>query len=194
MKNIVIFGVPRAGKSTLANKIVDKFHYQVLRVDCIRGAFKDVFPELKIKSWTAIEHEKFQEFLARYFYRNIKQPRNQYNYVLEGCETHVADCDRLFHDENMIRYYLGMTKISPEQLATNIRKYDSEKDWTYGKSDDEILEYAKRCIEQSKINQKECEKYHIKFVETSMKREEVLEGLVEEIEKEIVGEPNGTNQ
>lgn len=188
MKNVVIFGVPRAGKSTLANRIADKFHYQMLRVDCIRGAFKDVFPELNIKSWTAIDNERFQEFLARYFYRNIGQSRNKYNYVLEGCETYVADCDRLFHDENTIRYYLGMTKISPEELVKNIRKYDSEKDWTYKKRDDEILEYAKRCIEQSKINQKECEKYHIKFVDTSLNREKVLDNLMEEIEKEIVKE------
>lgn len=39
MKNIIIFGEPRCGKSTLANMIADKFHYQVIRVDALRDTF-----------------------------------------------------------------------------------------------------------------------------------------------------------
>ena len=185
MKNIVIFGVPRAGKSTLSNMIADKFQYQLLHVDCIRGAFKDIFPELNIKSWTAIDNKKFQEFLASLFYRNIEQPRNKYGYVLEGCETYVSDCNELFNDGNTIIYYLGMTNISPEELARNIRKYDSEKDWTYRKTSEEVLEYAKKCIELSKKYQQECEKYSIKFVDTSRDREKVLKKVLEEIENRL---------
>ena len=46
MKNVIIFGEPRSGKSTLANMIVDKFNYQVIHVDAIRDTFKTIYPEL----------------------------------------------------------------------------------------------------------------------------------------------------
>ena len=47
LKNIIIFGEPRSGKSTLANMIVDRFNYQVIHVDSIRDTFKKIYPELK---------------------------------------------------------------------------------------------------------------------------------------------------
>ncbi len=53
MKNIIILGRPRAGKSTLANMIVDKYNYQIIRTDTIRSCLKDVFPELNIGPYTA---------------------------------------------------------------------------------------------------------------------------------------------
>lgn len=53
MKNIIIIGRPRAGKSTLANMIADKFNYQIIRTDAVRNTFKTVFPELNIRSHTA---------------------------------------------------------------------------------------------------------------------------------------------
>ena len=44
MKNVIIFGEPRSGKSTLANMIVDKFNYQVMLVYAIRDTFKTIYP------------------------------------------------------------------------------------------------------------------------------------------------------
>ena len=108
MKNIIIFGEPRSGKSTLANMIVDRFNYQVIHVDSIRDTFKKIYPELGIAPNMAIENEKFQLFLQEYLYRNtIKEERNKYGYVMEGCETSVDDCNRLYNDGNNIIYFLA---------------------------------------------------------------------------------------
>ncbi len=87
MKNIIIIGRPRAGKSTLANMIADKYHYQIIRTDTIRNAFRDVFPELGIRPYTAIESKEFQMFCKAFFDKNVKQPRNIYGYVIDNCET-----------------------------------------------------------------------------------------------------------
>ena len=78
MKNIIIIGRPRAGKSTLANMIADKYHYQIIRTDTIRNAFRDVFPELGIRPYTAIESKEFQMFCKAFFDKNVKHPRNIY--------------------------------------------------------------------------------------------------------------------
>jgi len=49
--NIIIAGVPRAGKSTFANKLSRKYGYQHLSMDAIIGGIETVFPELNIKWW-----------------------------------------------------------------------------------------------------------------------------------------------
>ena len=59
MKNIIIFGEPRSGKSTLANMIIDKFNYQVIHVDAVRDTFKEIYPELNIAPDIAITSSSF---------------------------------------------------------------------------------------------------------------------------------------
>lgn len=49
MKDILIFGVPRAGKTTLAKLLAEKLeNYHVFSIDAIINAFGDIFPKLEI--------------------------------------------------------------------------------------------------------------------------------------------------
>ena len=48
--NIIIAGVPRAGKSTLSHIISQKYGYQHVSMDAIVAGFENVFPELEILS------------------------------------------------------------------------------------------------------------------------------------------------
>ena len=182
MKNIIIFGEPRSGKSTLANMIVDRFNYQVIHVDSIRDTFKKIYPELDIAPDKAIKNKKFQLFLQEYLYRNtIKEERNKYGYVMEGCETSVCDCNRLYNNDNNIIYFLAQVDITPEQLFNNIRNNDSKQDWTFKYTDDELMKIVKKLISNGKKIKKECEKYNITFIDTSRNREEVLNDILNDI-------------
>lgn len=193
MKNIIIFGEPRSGKSTLANMIVDRFNYQVIHVDSIRDTFKKIYPELGIAPNMAIENEKFQLFLQEYLYRNtIKEERNKYGYVMEGCETSVDDCNRLYNDGNNIIYFLAQVDITPEQLFNNIRNNDSKQDWTFKYTDDELMKICKKILSNGKKIKKECENYNIKFIDTSRNREEFLNDILNEIELKLYN--NNSNQ
>ena len=183
MKNIIIFGEPRSGKSTLANMIVDRFNYQVIHVDSIRDTFKKIYPELDIAPDRAIKNKKFQLFLQEYLYRNtIKEERNKYGYVMEGCETSVCDCNELYNNDNNIIYFLGQINITSKELFNNIRNNDSNHDWTFNRSDDELMEICKKIILNSKKQKKECEKYHIKFIDTNCNRNKVLNEILNDIE------------
>ena len=186
MKNIIIFGEPRSGKSTLANMIIDKFNYQVIHVDAVRDTFKEIYPELNIAPDIAINNKKFQLFIQEYLNRNTKQEeRNKYGYVVEGCETSVDDCNRLFNiDENII-YYLAPDDITPEEFFNNIRANDTEKDWTFKLSDEELMQKVKNMITKGKKIKEECKKYNIKFVDTSHNRKEKLNTILKNIESEI---------
>ena len=182
MKNIIIFGEPRSGKSTLANMIVDKYNYQVIHVDSIRDTFKKIYPELNIAPDKAMKNKRFQLFLQEYLFMNSKkEERNKYGYVMEGCETSVCDCNRLYNNDNNIIYYLAQVDITPEQLFNNIRENDSKQDWTFKRSDDELIKIAKKLILNGKRIKKECEKYNIKFFDTSYNREEVLNNILNDI-------------
>ncbi len=48
--NLIIAGVPRAGKSTIANTLSKEFGYQHVSMDSINAGFENAFPELGINT------------------------------------------------------------------------------------------------------------------------------------------------
>lgn len=184
-RNIFIFGEPRSGKSTLANMIVDKFGYHIIRSDCERNALKENFPKLNINSKTALSNKDFQLYLKQLVFQYQRDGRNQYGIVLEGTDTSVTDCNELFHDGDNIIYYLGPIAITPEELAKSIKQNDTDLDWTHNCSMEELIERSKGYIERAKRYKKQCELYGINFVDTSKNREQVLQQIIQEIEPQI---------
>ena len=185
MRNVIIFGEPRSGKSTLANMIADKFGYHIIHVDAIRGAFQKIYPELGIAPDKAMKNERFQLFLQEYLKKNTEEERNKYGHVLEGCETSVEDCDRLFNDGENIIYYLAPVAISSEEFFNNIRAYDTENDWSYDRSDVALMEDVGNMIKRGKELKEACLKHKIKFVDTSHDRQENLNKILEEIARQL---------
>ena len=52
MKDILIFGAPRVGKTTLSKLLVEELeNYHIFSIDAIRNAFGDIFPELEINDY-----------------------------------------------------------------------------------------------------------------------------------------------
>ena len=62
MKNLLIIGVPRAGKSSLANMICDKFGCGLISIDVIVATFYKIFPELGMHE----EPEKSEPILSKF--------------------------------------------------------------------------------------------------------------------------------
>ena len=48
MKNIVIFGCPRAGKTTISKRLNEELKYNIISIDSIVTAFQGVYPEIQI--------------------------------------------------------------------------------------------------------------------------------------------------
>lgn len=185
MKDIIIIGRPRAGKSTLADKLVNTYGYQIIRLDELRNTFRDIFPELSIAPHTAINNEKWYKFFMEY-YENLKKfSRYKYKFIIEGCEMHISKCAELFgKDDDKLIYVLSQIDIKPNDMANNILKYDTKDDWTKIYKYDELLEYCKNSIEKAKKIKRDCEQYGLRFYDTSKNREKVLQEIVEEIKNE----------
>ena len=64
-------------------------------------------------------------------------------------------------------YYLGYPNIDPREKFNIIRKYDTEKDWSYSRTDEELLDICKKLVLMSKEIEEECNNLDIKFIDTS---------------------------
>lgn len=179
-KHIILAGVPRSGKTTLSAKLAETLEYQHLAMDAILMSFDKVFPEMGIlhtDCWDFTETStKFIPFVKR-------MTEAQFDYKVASCDYKmVLD---LYHitpkdfSENIDRnlcdiYFLGYPNISVEEKFQQIRKFDTESDWTSQSADDVVLEHITKYIEISKWLERECEKYDLPFVDVSWNREKIL--------------------
>lgn len=188
MKNIAIFGSSRSGKSTLSRMISKKFpNYHIIVGDDIRGAFQEVLPGNNINSkFGSGMKEDFPNFLASYFYKSIKRHEGEFNYIVETCDMSPQKAKELFDKDNTILLFIGTPNQTIEEHFNEIRKYQTPKDWTYDRSDENILKHSNYWIPKAQEHQKECNELDIWYVDTSSNREQVLNKTLSLIEKIIL--------
>ncbi len=187
MKNIAIFGSSRSGKSTLSKMISKKYpNYHIIIGDDIRWAFQEILPNNNINSKGGIGMvEDFPNFLSCLFYKSIKRNKGIFNYIVETCDMTPQKAYELFHRDDTILLFLGTPNQTIKQHFEEIRKYETERDWTYNRSDERILEHSKYWIAKSKEYEKECQKLNIWYVDTSFNRTEILENTFHMLEKKL---------
>lgn len=186
MKNIAIFGASRAGKSTLARMLNEKYpHYHIISGDSIRCAFQYELPQNEINKYGGRGmKEDYTRFCASLFKNQAKRNKIFFNYIFDSCDISVANALKYFKDENTIVIFLGYSKITKEEALSNYRKYEQKDDWTSDRTDIELLEHAEHWIENSKIFENDCKLNNLKYVDTSFNRNEILENLAKEIARE----------
>ena len=184
-KNILIIGAARSGKTTLAKMIAKKRGYSIISIDDIVSGF-EAYPEL------CIHHDgdsndtakRLVPFLIRFltelsegkaFYDGIKT-------IVEG--THI-DFEGLMpflqSDKYKEKYQIiGLTynDITEQQLYDYIKKYDTEDDWTYWCSDEELRGNVRYFIDRNRFFNDKFKEYEIESYDTSYDREKVLDEIL----------------
>ena len=186
MRNIIIGGTVRAGKSTLAEKIVKELGYSICESDSIVNAFDKAFPSLGIihKDPTGAR-EKYKPFLHELltgFYRTLKY--QGIVTVFPGAQFLPSTIDEYSKKDKYIVIFLGLDGIKGEDLLKKIREMDNEHDWTFKESDEKLLRHCNKIIEESEMLKNECKKYGFYYFNTFFDREKVLEEIVEVIRRE----------
>lgn len=189
-KNILIIGAARSGKTTLAKKLVKEKGYSIISIDDIVSGFS-AYPELQIHhDGDALDTAKrLAPFLINYltelsegtiFYGGIK-------YVIEGTHFDFEQLMPFLQSEKYKNKYeiIGLTfnDLTEKQLYDYIKKYDTEDDWTYWCSDEELKGNVRYFIDRNKYFDEMFKKYGIKTFDTSNKREQVLNQIIEKISK-----------
>lgn len=176
MKNIIIGGTVRSGKTTLSNLIRERFGYSKVESDTIVNAFDEVFPEMGITHRNAdLARKKYEPFLFEIlngFYRDLKYTNNIT--VFPGSQFLPENIAKYEKKDKYIVIFLGLDGITPEQLLKTIREHDTEKDWTFKKPDDWMLKFCENVINESEKLKQDCEKLGFYYFNTYINRKENL--------------------
>ncbi len=208
MKNIIIAGPGRAGKTTLARKINEELNYFVISVDKLIATFQGAYPQLNIKlAWNRRKTtDNLAPFLGHFlgafssshgvaYELNLRAHAVKGNrFVLEGGHFNfekILPILKMYGIEelkdNFFLIGLVQNKKTADEFLNDFRKYDTEDDWTYGFDDDELREYASRdAIPSSRSMTDHLVKYGFTIYDTSTEREQVFDKIVEDIKSKLV--------
>lgn len=182
MKNILILGTGRAGKTTLAKMIHKKYGHSLISVESLLGAFQALYPEIGMRNDVYCD-KLITPFVVEYI-KGAMSSHPGCKLVVEGYHMHPQTALELINQNEFEIIVLGCPSLTPEQALINIRKYDDETCWTRSMSDDFILNHAKNHISQAKDLQLECKKLGINFYDTSYDRMEIFTGILESIKSQ----------
>ena len=186
MKNILIGGTVRSGKSTLAKIIRNEFEYSSVESDIIVSAFEVVFPEIGITHKKPKQtREKYKPFLFEIlngFCKDLKYNENVT--IFQGSQFLPKDIYEYSKKDMFIVIFLGMCDETPIELMTNIRDMDTKFDWTTKRTDEQLLNDCKNIINESFELKNQCKKFGFHYFDTFKNREETLNQIVKLIEKE----------
>ena len=201
MKNILIVGPSRSGKSTLANMIHEETGSYVISIDKLVAVFQNAYPGLDIRlNW---DRDKTTENIAAFIghYLGIFSASDGYglwgyshgavennNFVLEGA---YFDFDRIESvlrqygmedpDERFIRIGLVQCRKDADAFFRDFRKYDTEKDWTYSLSDEELRGVAEEAVSYNREMYEKLSGHGFRIYDTSEDRGAVLREIVNSV-------------
>ena len=208
MKNIIIAGSSRAGKTTLAQKINEELNYFVISLDKRVATFQGAYPQLDIRlNWNRKKTtDNLAPFLGHFlgafssshgiaYELNLQAHAVKENrFVLEGGYfdfEKILPILKMYEIEelkdNFMLIGLVQNKKTADEFFHDFRKYDTEDDWTYGFNDDELREFATQdAIPFSRSMTDHLVKYGFTIYDTSANREQVLDQIVEDIKSKLV--------
>jgi len=188
--NIIIAGVPRAGKSTMAHLLSRKYGYKHVSMDAIVAGFEKIFPELGI-AWFP---SKAAGIPPLDVLRNVSGKialfiaamldSGEYDEFEPGM---VVDVYQLFPEDyvkhltgkNCEIMYLLTSDVTPEERFSIFKTHDTEKDYTFSASDDELCESCAQVVEQSQYIKDQCIEHNISHYETARNRVDVFHQVIE---------------
>ncbi len=179
--NIIIAGVPRAGKSTVSHILSQEHGYQHISMDSIIAGFEKCFPETGVSTYQGLSSLDTLRIISSKMAPFVRAMLDSVEYdefapgiVLDMYQLLPEDYDKYIRGANCEIVYFITSDVTPEERFLIQKKYDTEKDYTFYKSDEELREGAEYIVEQSILMKEQCEKYGLPYYETAREREEAF--------------------
>jgi GTPase SAR1 family protein len=188
-KNILILGPSRAGKTTLTKKLNEALNYSVVCFDSIIYAFEQSFPQLGICSGDGAENTaaNLADFLTHYF-DMLSYRSNEKNGIKFAAEGGYFDFEKIMlamNNYEMTKDFLFIGLVynnkTPDELFEDIRKNDTEGDWSYNCDDDALKKCVNIFIEDSSRMYDKFQKHNFMIYDVSDNREQVLNRIVNDV-------------
>ena len=163
----LIGGASRVGKSTLANRILEKEKIAYLDMDWIVHMLMFSAPQLGISYASAFTLDAFidkAEKFYPYLYQFVKYNQPVVDrYVVEGdsiLPNHVSQLQKEF---DVRACFLGASHISPEIFV----KYKSKNNWITNLNNSQLHELCSWIMDISTYLESECARLHIRYFDVS---------------------------
>ena len=180
--NIIVAGVPRAGKSTVSHLLATKYGYQHVSMDSIIAGFEKCFPETGVSTYCGLSSMDTLRMISgkmapfvRAMLESGEYDEHEPGMVLDMYQLLPEDYDKYIRGANCDIVYFITSDVTPEERFRIQKKYDTEKDYTFYKPDEELREGAEYIVEQSILMKAQCEKLGLPYYETARDRERVFQ-------------------
>lgn len=189
-KHIIIAGVPRAGKSTVSQRIAKELGYQHISMDSIIAGFEKAFPQVEIDTGADVDvKENVQSISSKIapFLRAMMDSGEydecDYGMVIDVFQLLPEDYRKYIDPSVCEIYYFITSDVAAEERYKLLKQYDTPKDYTYYKPEEENRRNCAEIVEVSKFYKEQCEKYQLPYFETALERERVLEEFFNQLEE-----------
>lgn len=183
--NIIVAGVPRAGKSTISHRLAVRYGYQHISMDSIIAGFEKCFPETGVNTYAGLSSMDTLHMISGKMAPFVRAMLDSAEYdefepgmVLDMYQLLPEDYMKYIYGANCEIYYFITSDVTPEERFAIQKKYDTEKDYTFHKSDEELREGAVYIVEQSRLMKEQCLKYGLRYFETARDRERIFEDFL----------------
>lgn len=180
-KNILIVGSSKCGKTSLANKISDKYNCNVISLDYLIQAFEETFPKE--------DNDNYKEFEVRFITNYLKQVFATKNFyedkktIIEGNVPYLDDILPTIDQKKLSIIGLTYNNVSLKQFIVDLKNNASRFDVIRYLSDDLVEEKALIYMKENSEISNTLEKNDINCYDVSENREEIFEQIVEDIDK-----------
>lgn len=189
MKNILIMGIGRAGKTTLSEMIKEKhpeynlIHSDSIKWAMIRAAGKEEYYRTNIKEQHEFEcGEYFQRVLLEFFNSCVRNDKNKHGYILESGQLEPKYVREMLDFDKTEVICLGHGNLKEKDIIKLCREHDKQGDWTYNISDADLEAHVEKWVQMNEQLKKECLTYEIKYIDTSKDRNAILKNILQNIQ------------
>lgn len=190
--NLIISGVPRAGKSTVAHQLSARFGYQHISMDTIIAGFERCFPETGVNTYCGLSSLETLRLISGKMAPFVRAMLDSGEYddytpgmVLDMYQLLPEDYTKHIQGANCQIFYFITSDVTPEERFAIQKQYDTEKDYTFYKSDEELREGAVYLVEQSQLIKEQCLRYGLPYFETAKNRPQVLTEFLLSVENAL---------
>ena len=174
-------GAPRAGKSTIARKFLSETGIPFFDLDYLMMGLANGFPEYGINpnDPELTVGEKLWPIVNSMVIAMIE---NKFDYLIEGAQIHPSHAWELYNEyKGCLRVsFIGFANIDTMEKLRQIRSFRGKyNDWLKGLSDHEIVKTIERLKKLSDYLQKECDKYGLKYFDSSNDFEKTVDTVVD---------------
>ncbi len=185
--SMIIAGVPRAGKSTVSRLLSRKCGYQYISMDSVIAGFEKCFPETGVNTYQGLSSMDTLRVISGKMAPFVRAMLDSGGYdefrpgmVLDMYQLLPEDYDRYIRGADCGIAYFITSDVTPEERFLIQKKYDTEKDYTFYRSDEELREGAEYIVEQSLLIREQCEKYGLPYYETARDRDQVIQRFLQD--------------